>query len=478
VPTRHSGARKRTDAWEGNDLTDHKVVVIVSDLHMSDGSKRDDFISAGGQFPALLKRLSSTPEGQAGAIELLVNGDFLDFVQAAPDVYKLDSAKYWCSEEESLRKLEIILAAHADVFDALRVFADGRNGVTLVPGNHDIDVFWPRVQARLRQVVGAINIEPPATWYRRFEGKLCVGHGNHIDPANTLDQWEQPLILGEYGVMRMKMCPGTLFVVKFVSWLEKSYPFANNLHPETKLAGLLAKGDRFGLVAAAWMLTRFGLRHPTDALSSDGTPKTGEHLLSAIRNDLDFAKRCLDLYRGVRRQPNATVESMRLDLVDEDRVSAFMLECLAETDAESWLGLFDQAEPSTLDATGPSKETLAIQQSSALEKSDWSKEAAIQWEAGADVVVMGHTHLPDHAESGSRRYFNPGSWIRYVDSEDLKGLTLNDLNREEAFPYQLNYVWVERAADGSVHGSMTCFEEQNPKFHGTTEPKKCLPPRE
>jgi UDP-2,3-diacylglucosamine pyrophosphatase LpxH len=445
-------------------MSDRKVVVIVSDLHMSDGCKRDDFISAGGQFPALLKRLRSTPEGESGAIELFINGDFLDFVQAAPDVYKLNSSKYWCSEVESLRKLETILAAHDDVFEALRLFAVGGNAVTLVPGNHDIDVCWPQVQTRLRQAAGAIDIEDPKTWYRRFDGKLCIGHGNHIDPANTLDPWEQPLILGEYGVMRMKMCPGTLFVVKFVSWLEKSYPFANNLHPETKLAGLLAKSDRFGLLAAAWMLTKFGQRHPKEALGSDATPRTGEHILSAISSDRDFANRTLELYRRVRRQPDAGVEAMRLDLTDEDRVSAFMLDCLGETDVETWIRLFDQAQPSSLDAIGASKETLAIGESSALGKSDWREEAATQWRAGAEVVVMGHTHLPDRAEDGSRQYFNPGSWIRYVDSDDLNGLTLDDLKQEEKFPFQLNYVWVERSGDGSIHGSMTCFDEQKARF--------------
>jgi UDP-2,3-diacylglucosamine pyrophosphatase LpxH len=445
-------------------MTERRIVVIVSDLHVSDGGAHDDFVCGGGQFPRLLHELASTSEGASGQIELFINGDFLDFVQASPETYKLNSAKYWCSEAESLRKFDAILNGHPDVFSALRNFQEGGNAVTIVPGNHDIDLYWSEVKTRLRSAAGPVTIDRAQVWYQRFGGKLRIAHGNHIDPANCLDHWDEPLLLADLAVKRLEMCPGTLFVVKFVSWLEKSYPFANNLHPETKLAGLLAKGDRFGFASAAWMLTRFATRHPVSVLERDSTPKTGEHLVSAIRDDDAFAQTALELYRELRLQPDASLDSMRSDLTNEDRVAEFMMDSLAVTDAESWLNLFDRAEPATLDAEDRSGETLAIQRSGALEKADWSQEARMQREVGAEIVVMGHTHLPDTLEDGVFRYFNPGSWIRYVDSEDLKGLTLEDLKREDAFPYQLNYVWVEQAVDSSIRGSMICFEEQKGQF--------------
>ncbi len=445
-------------------MTERRVVVVVSDLHMSDGGAQDDFVCGGDQFPRLLRELGSTPEGASGQIELFINGDFLDFVQASPETYKLNSAKYWCSEAESLRKLEAILNGHPDVFSELRKFQEGGNAVTIVPGNHDIDLYWSGVKARLRAVVGPVTIDRAQVWYQRFGGKLRIAHGNHIDPANCLHHWEQPLLLADYAEKRLEMCPGTLFVIKFVSWLEKSYPFANNLHPETKLAGLLAKDDRVGFAAAAWMLTRFATRHPASILEHDSAPKTGDHLVSAIRNDNEFAQTALELYRKVRLQPDASLDSMRSDLTNEDRVADFMMECLVVTDAESWLNLFDRAKPDTLDAGDRSSETLAIQRSGVLEKADWSQEAMNQRDAGAEIVVMGHTHLPDTVEDGMFRYFNPGSWMRYVDSDDLKDLTLEDLKHEDAFPYQLNYVRVAQNVDSSIHSSMICFEEQKGQF--------------
>jgi UDP-2,3-diacylglucosamine pyrophosphatase LpxH len=444
-------------------MKEHRIVVIVSDLHMSDGGRRDDFICNASQFPRLLDELASKP-GDSGQIELFINGDFLDFVQALPESYQLNSAKYWCSEAESMRKLEAILKGHPDVFAALRKFQEGGNAVTIVPGNHDIDLYWPKVQSRLRAAVGAVAIEPAQVWYSRFDGKLRIAHGNHIDPANRLEHWEQPLLMADYAVYRLEMCPGTLFVVKFVSWLEKSYPFANNLHPETKLAGLLAKGDRFGFVSAAWMLTTFATRHPVSILERGSPPKTGEHLVSAIHDDDAFAEAALPFYRKVRLQPEASLDAMRSDLTTQERVADFMLDCLTVMDVDTWLKLFDRAEPDTLDAAERSSETLAIRRSGALEKSDWSLEAMEQRKTGAEVVVMGHTHLPDRVEDGPFRYFNPGSWMRYVDSDDLKGLTLEDRKRENAFPYQLNYVRVEQRPDHTLHADMICFEEAKASF--------------
>jgi hypothetical protein len=43
----------------------------------------------------------------------------------------------------------------------------------------------------------------------------------------------------------------------------------------------------------------------------------------------------------------------------------------------------------------------------------------------------------------------------------MADLKLADLEREEDFPYQLNYVRVEETASGSLRAEMTCFEEES-----------------
>jgi hypothetical protein len=61
------------------------------------------------------QQLASTA-GQAGQIELLFNGDFFAFAQAKQEAYRSRLPDYWCSAPESLEKLEVILAGHANRF--------------------------------------------------------------------------------------------------------------------------------------------------------------------------------------------------------------------------------------------------------------------------------------------------------------------------------------------------------------------------
>lgn len=101
-------------------------------------------------------------------------------------------------------------------------------------------------------------------------------------------------------------------------------------------------------------------------------------------------------------------------------------------------------------------------------------------ESGAyEVVVFGHTHQPDEWRGSNGTwdggYFNPGSWTRYVDLDKVKNLTIKDLEREEDFPYQLNFIRIEQTQSGSLKADKICFEEASgDRFAATPKPKKYL----
>jgi hypothetical protein len=101
-------------------------------------------------------------------------------------------------------------------------------------------------------------------------------------------------------------------------------------------------------------------------------------------------------------------------------------------------------------------------------------------ESGAyEVVVFGHTHQPDEWRGSNGTlaggYFNPGSWTRYVDLDRVKNLTLKDLEREEDFPYQLNFIRIEQTQSGSLRADKICFKEQSgDRFAATPKPRKYL----
>jgi UDP-2,3-diacylglucosamine pyrophosphatase LpxH len=441
-----------------------RVTLIVSDLHMGDGAPGDDFVDDDHQFAKFVRAQAATREGAAGQMELIINGDFLEFVQVYPQAYRLNSAQYWCTEKESLAKLERILKGHADVFLSLREFQRGGNRVTLFAGNHDVDLYWDDVRQRITEEAGDINFELGDVWYQRYQGRLQISHGHlfdSIDPANGFAHWQDPR-LGQPNslVQRLEMCPGTLFVVKFVNYLEDKYPFADNLHPETALANVLWREDRWALKAVAWVFARFVRQFPKAFLSAGkkNTAEIGPHLLSAVKLNSVMQEKLARVYREVLHEPDVTGALVATRLNSEDALAEFM-ERLLQTNVpwEEWLTAFDAAKPLTNSAAAPGKGTLAIQAASKIDTLQACVDVARkQWTAGAQIVVLGHTHLPQCVEEDSGRYYNPGSWTRYVDAKDVHSLTLAKLEREDLFPYRLNCVRVEdTGADALISAFQT-----------------------
>ena len=217
--------------------------MIVSDLRLGgvDADPGDDHVYQKQELERFVRQQLASTAGQGGEIELFFNGDFFEFAQAKQDAYRSRSTDYWCSEPESLEKLEVILAGHANSFDALRDFQGLGNQVTIAAGNHDVDLSWPQVQQRLRQRIGAgLRFETGTDWVERYDGRLHIGHGHVEDPANRFKHWPSPILQAPDGP-RLEMCAGTLFMVRFVNGLEARYPFADNLHPVQNLAGVLRR---------------------------------------------------------------------------------------------------------------------------------------------------------------------------------------------------------------------------------------------
>ncbi len=449
-------------------MSDKPITIVVSDLHLGGGASDpgDDHVYNNNQFS---KFIDGIPEAKDGKVELFVNGDFLEFAQVLPDVYTLGSSSYWCSEAESLEKLRAILSGHQDVFEAMKRFQANGNRVTLGAGNHDVDLYWPAVQKELRDAGGPIEFAIGSDNYFRYDNRLMIGHGHAIDPANKFSNWANPILDGSDGVKRLEMCPGTLFMVKFVNWLEKDYPFSDNLKPITALGRLLWNEQRSSFVAAAKILFLFAGSSPLAALGTKkGTDAEmndiGKQVRLKLATNEKFKDTMLELYREAR-DANATAEIMDKKLVSEADVLEFLVEVMVKISPEKWQPAFDVLGASTL---GTDKHSLGIIRAGMAKDKEELNAAARKYifrDGGPEVVVFGHTHQPDQWRGNDGKsdggYFNPGSWTRYVDVSAMPNLKLKDLENETDFPYQLNYIRVEQGANGGLRADNICYEEQD-----------------
>ncbi len=121
-----------------------RVVYIVSDIHLGDGSTSDTFMGKDREFISFLTR------ARAHGAHLVVAGDIIDFHQA------------W--------SLSRVLRAHGKLLGELSRYAD-EHGVTYIWGNHDYDIMLFRDLLRLK-VCSELHIGD----------QILVRHGYEYDP--------------------------------------------------------------------------------------------------------------------------------------------------------------------------------------------------------------------------------------------------------------------------------------------------------
>src|SRR5258706_1830715 len=161
-------------------------ILVISDLHLASG-QLDDFDP---EIEDALVEFLGQVSSERRETELVINGDFLDFVQAAPwQSQEFESETpaglpLCFTESQSLQKLETILDAHSKTFAALSRLLKSENiqRLTILPGNHDADLFWPKVRA---EITRCLVQEPERT-------KLQFHLEQAYQPASRPDLWIEP----------------------------------------------------------------------------------------------------------------------------------------------------------------------------------------------------------------------------------------------------------------------------------------------
>ena len=158
------------------------LLVFVSDSHIGGDPGCDGFES-----PEVLEALFAELTAREGAVELVLAGDFFDFLQIGTGGEGMDKAALTISRPE-----------YEAMFAALQRFGegDGRR-ITYLPGNHDAEVWWDsRVQKTLRER-GLVH-EFAYAYAASLEvdgGRRLVycEHGNQLDPPNTVEDYDDRL---------------------------------------------------------------------------------------------------------------------------------------------------------------------------------------------------------------------------------------------------------------------------------------------
>ena len=172
-----------------------KIKFVLSDLHLglalpTTEKTKSETVTTEKVLVQFLQRIQTESTAKQQEIELILNGDFFDFLQVpAVDTYNPDetySIESYAdsSQVASLKRLEVIAIQQKEVFQALRDFMYPefpQRRVTIIKGDHDVSLFWPQVKNRLRKLLEASGARSSlllfAGEYIKRE-KIYVEHGH------------------------------------------------------------------------------------------------------------------------------------------------------------------------------------------------------------------------------------------------------------------------------------------------------------
>ena len=163
------------------------IKLIVSDLHLASGDAMLD--GFGERQQAALEGLlaaaggsGGSPLGEGDDVELIINGDCLDFQMVEPhDTGGVMDAGL------AVEKLRAVTAAHGPFFEVLGRFVrqPGRR-ITFMTGNHDIELCFAEVHAGIVEAMGMQQDDDervyfcPTRSYRPLPD-VRIEHGNAYD---------------------------------------------------------------------------------------------------------------------------------------------------------------------------------------------------------------------------------------------------------------------------------------------------------
>ena len=386
-------------------------LIIISDLHLSEGwnpvtkrlSRNEDFFFD-LSFQRFLQHLAGRAERGEFFYKLIINGDFVDFLQftSVPEDETIGGEKISKREKElglgtsatkTLWKLNILMNGHWIFFYALKEFVSRGNKVIIIPGNHDIEWIMPEVQQRFKEKLSTDIADDKKTefieriqfvpWFY-YDPNLSVfiEHGSQYDEINSFDYFLCPY--RQDGTMDLPA--GSFFVRYLFNRVEQYYPFADNMKPMSK----------FILWALRRLKTWFAWP-PWSARIVEFIKFFLNTLAKAGPIDKNWQKE-LDLRQAKELQETAHTSNLTIAQIQNLK--------------KNWV-------PSALHHFSQLGLLKSFRNNSNLDSAYYLKQAVnIQQILGVRYVVFGHTHEADiqplWEKPGDKKpeYVNSGTWTK------------------------------------------------------------------
>lgn len=211
-----------------------KIKIVISDLHLGKGRVVD-----GGGLNSLEEfyydeklveffHYYSSAQWKEHEVELVINGDFLNFLQTDYRGHFLSVL----TEPVCLEILKAIVEGHKTVFKAMSQFAaQPGNSITYVVGNHDQPMLWPACREYLNNACGTSIRYKNLVYF--FDG-IHIEHGHMHEAANRFDP-RKFFLKKDLAEPILNLPFGSHFFIELVLKVKESQPHVDKVRPFGKM---------------------------------------------------------------------------------------------------------------------------------------------------------------------------------------------------------------------------------------------------
>ncbi|HEY8073865.1 MAG TPA: hypothetical protein VIF62_07145 [Labilithrix sp.] len=427
--------------------------LVFSDVHL--GSDLDDrqgnaprrSSTIDSDLVALLAHYRRTPP-EADRWHVIIAGDFIDFIGMTIATPKGAPLETELTDEEQAHglggasdhareKLRRVVARHAAVFDALAAFVADGHALTVIHGNHDIELHWDGVKDDFRAALvrsardargdafDAAAFEARVAfnpWFFWRDGVAFIEHGHQYDALCATPLVMTPLSPLDPRRIARGFCDVLLrYVVRPTRGMTESghehvgLAYYLRFGARLGLSGMIMLGVRFAAaVRELFRLRRASLAEAAQALRAEHERRVAS-FAAATRIGIDKLRALLALQaEPVTSSVRGIMQSVLLDrlaLAAAAALATALVLCLGLA------GVFHGSVVSACTAFAPIALAWALahawlSRQRTIDPGARMAERATQLAKlfPAAFVVMGHTHVPQAAPAGEATYINLGSW--------------------------------------------------------------------
>jgi UDP-2,3-diacylglucosamine pyrophosphatase LpxH len=442
-------------------MTVAKRVYVISDLHLggAPGTNKEDrgfrMCTNEGKLKGFIDARTEEQKGDL-QVELVINGDMIDFVaEDYPDREK------WTPFKKTPELAVHVFNQIADrtevdnVLKSLRALLKVEGEVTILLGNHDVELSLQSVRAKLTK---ALEAEGNPKFRMLCEGQAyaidtaIIEHGDQYDRWNQVDYGDLILTRAKESRTRdpkdaLPFDPpaGSKLVSEVMNPIKKDYKFVDLLKPEETgvVLILLALKPSYAakIVEVAPLIFEsiqdyrprtFEAYSEGEAVGVQGRAAEEDPLLmylmsrrkgqfGPLESDFDYLGSIKGVPDPAFRDAPSGAPAIRFDATRgvTDWIREFY-HGVREFFAEAIRGaIAEMSLPLLLDSLRLLQDETTFERTEVNEEDCYYKHALKLAEKGYKYVILGHTHLAKKIEIGKDAvYFNTGTWADLIEIPD------------------------------------------------------------